>query len=202
MYLSRFILDIASFRWEVVPGRKERGSFSAALPLNQYLRTLTEWNSSSFLYPGSDLWRAMHWRVEVNGGQGKFFSSLAIHISSYHPWVEGNASLGGLLIPTHIRGSSFPLALQFLFPVLCNASNHLLSPLSPAIFPFLLPYPHGTPKSIRPFSIYREFLRKKWVRCRITNRHLWPLHCPRPFIILKAETAILNPSLFQHITDR
>ena len=44
MYLSRFILDIASFRWEVVPGRKERGSFSAALPLNQFfnLRTLTE----------------------------------------------------------------------------------------------------------------------------------------------------------------
>jgi hypothetical protein len=67
-FLSRFILDVSLFRWEVVTGRKERGSFdllSTTLPSNQFLG-LRALNS---FYPGSYLFNVAIGKALASGQQ-------------------------------------------------------------------------------------------------------------------------------------
>jgi hypothetical protein len=71
LFLSRFILDVPLFHWEVVTGRKERGSFdllSTTLPSNQFLGLRALTNGISF-YPGPYLFNVAIGNALASGQQ-------------------------------------------------------------------------------------------------------------------------------------
>ena len=121
--MSRFILDIPSFLWEIVLGRKEQGSC--------HLRSTNPFRTNSllclhrlmiFLFiqvcSYSMLRRATRWRV-VNRGRGKlpfppFLSASPLVLSS-----EVDASCIGSSIRIHI--------MRLFIPIGHSASNILLS---------------------------------------------------------------------------
>lgn len=129
---SRFILDIALFRKKVVLGRIFN-LLSTAFPSNEFLalHTFTDLNFL-FLHPGLDLWRATHWRVEINISQGKLFSpsSQSHPLLSRHPL--GSKWTSYLLVHspilTHIQCSSFPLGIPppISFSHLCSTYSIIL----------------------------------------------------------------------------